>query len=82
MRDQVVDADAVLTRWWAELRDEPLLADLVGVVPQDRAVGIADAMWLLPAVLGALGDADRQLVMLDAAARAYVRAAGLHLMEE
>lgn len=76
------DPEDILSRWWAALHGEPELADLVAVVPTDRRLGLVDAMGLLPLVLGALEGPERQLAMLDAAARAYVRVAGLHLLEE
>lgn len=76
------EADAVLGRFWRELRADPRLGDLMALVPAERALGIGDAFTLLPAVMSALGGPERQLDVIDAAARAYVRAAGLHILEE
>jgi hypothetical protein len=78
----VQDPDIVLGRFWAELRQEPRLSDLVALVPANRALSIVDGITLLPAVMALLGAPGRQLDVIDAAARAYVRAAGLHISEE
>jgi len=78
----VADPDALLGRLWTELRDDPRVADLLGLVPADRKLGLAEGLTLVPAVLAALAAPERQVEVIDAAARAYLRAAGLHLMEE
>jgi hypothetical protein len=78
----VDDPGALLARMWAELRDDPRVADLVALVPSDRRLGIAEGMALLPSVLVALGGPQRQVECIDAAVRAYLRAAGLHITED
>lgn len=78
----VEDPDVVLGRFWLELRADPRLSGLMALVPTDRKLGIADGFSLLPVVLASLSDPAAQLRALDAATRAYVRAAGLHISEE
>ena len=78
----VEDPDQLLARMWAELRGDPRLADLLALVPDDRKLGLADGFALLPALLAMLAGPERQVEVIDAAARAYLRAAGLHVTEE
>ena len=67
---------------WEELRRDPRLADLLALAPSDRKLGLADGFALLPAVLSQLAGAERQVEVIDACARAWLRAAGLHLLED
>lgn len=78
-----MDAEGVLTRLWAEIRQAPELADLVSALPSDRAVSLADAFPLLALILTTpvLQGPERQLVVIDALGHAYARARGLHLAE-
>lgn len=78
----VEDPGGLLARMWQELRDDPRVADLVALVPTDRELGLMDGFALLPGVLAALGGPERQVEAIDAAVRAYLRAAGLHVTEE
>ena len=78
----VEDPDAVLGRFWEEIRRQPALSHLVGLVPADRKLGMSDAIWLLPSVMTMLGQPADQLRLLDALGHAYARARGLHFAEE
>ena len=78
----VQDPDAVLGRFWQEIRRDPQLADLVGLVPADRRLGLTDAIWLLPSLMTLLGQSADQLRVLDALGHAYARARGLHFTED
>lgn len=76
------DPDVILARWWAEVRQDPRLSELAALAPTDRRLSILDGIGLLPVVMAILSGPQRQLDTLDAAARAYLRAAGLHISEE
>lgn len=76
------EADAVLARFWDELRGDPALAPLAVLAPSDRALTLFDLMPLIPVAMPLLGSPADQLRMLDAAVHAYARARGLHFMEE
>lgn len=76
------DPQAVLDRFWLELRADPDLAGLAALVPSDRELTIVDALPLIPAVMALLRTAPDQLRLLERASRAYLRAAGLHICEE
>jgi hypothetical protein len=79
---QVDDADAVLERWWTELRADGRMASLLAMAPSDRALGFGDLLPLVPLLMVQLRDSDAQLAALDAISRAYARAAGLHFTED
>jgi hypothetical protein len=76
------DPEALLSRWWAELRVDPAVASLAALVPQDRPLTLFDALPLAAAAVAQLQTPELQLAVLDSAARAYFRAAGLHITEE
>lgn len=76
------DPDLVLDRFWSEIRTDARLQDLAALVPTDRALGIWDAIPLAPLVMAHLRTPGDQLEVLDALARAYARAAGLHFLED
>lgn len=78
----VADPSDLVARWWQELRHDPRVADLAALVASDRELGPMDVLGLFPAVLAALATPERQLEAIDAAAHAYLRAAGLHVTEE
>jgi len=76
------DPDAVLSRFWEELKSDPHLAPIAAFVPSNRSLTILDAIPLVPAVMPYLSTSADQLRVLDAAVHAYLRAAGLHISEE
>lgn len=84
--DLVLEADAaadlVLERWWNELRADPRVAPLLGIAPAGRGLGAGDLITMLPMLMLHLQGSEAQLVALDAVARAYARAAGLHFLED
>jgi hypothetical protein len=78
---RLVSADELLTRLWAEVRDDACLAPLVALAPRDRPLGVMDGITLLPAVMAHLRTQEDLARTLDALAHAYARAAGLQLTE-
>lgn len=67
---------------WLEVQGDQQLAPLVALIPADRPLGPLDALTLLPAVLPLLRTPEQQLQLIDAGARCYARAAGLHFTED
>lgn len=78
----VDDPDAVLGRFWQELRADAAIAPLAALVPMDRPLTIVDAIPLVPAAMPLLASSADQVRLLDAAVHAYARARGLRFAEE
>lgn len=79
------DPEAVLGRFWQELTTEPEMAPLAAILawcPTDRPLTVIDLIPLVPAAMPLLGTSADQVLMLDAAVRAYARARGLHFAED
>lgn len=70
-----------MARFWAELRADPRLGGMLALAP-NRDLQLTDVTWLLPVVMTKLRATADQVELLDAAARAYARAAGLHFTED
>ena len=78
----MVSAEEKLTRFADEMKADPRTAPLVALVPTGRQLALWDVLPLVPVVMGRLHTADDVVEVLDAAAHAYARAAGLHFLED
>ena len=79
---EAVEPEVVLSRFWLELREAGDLSWIPALLPADRKLGLLDLFPLAPVVMAQLSTPVDQLRTLDALARAYLRAAGLHVSED
>lgn len=66
-----MSAEEAIARWWGRLRADPAVRELVAMVPEDRELGLVDALLLAPAMVALLQTPEAQCQALEAVTQAW-----------